>query len=202
MTKIILVRHGETDWNLTRRIQGGSSDTPLNDNGRQQAEKIAQRLRSEDIKAIYSSPLQRALYTASAIASHHGLEVSIEKSLREIEVGELEGVLVDKIGKFLDHMLAGDKDEVPRMPGGESLVELQERGWGTVQRLAEKHPEQVIVVVCHYFIILAVICAVLDLPLSRIRRFRVRPGSISAIFFENGLARLLLFDDVCHYGEV
>lgn len=200
MTRIILVRHGETDWNLTRRIQGGSSDTPLNVNGKQQAERIALRLRSEEIRSIYSSPLQRARHTAEAIASYHNLEVNVEPSLREIEVGEFEGVPVVQIGKYLDHILVGECQDgtLPKMPGGESLAEMQHRGWETIQRLAQKHPDEVVVVVCHYFIILAVICAVLDLPLSHIRRFRVSPGSISAIAFENGCFRLVLFNDVCH----
>ena len=199
MTKIILVRHGETDWNLARRIQGGSSDVPLNVNGKQQAERIALRLQSEKVVAVYSSPLQRALHTAQAIASYHNLEVNIEPSLREIEVGEFEGMPVVQIGKYLDQILTGNREgNLPKMPGGESLAELQERGWSTIQRLVGKHPDEVVAVVCHYFIILAIICAVLDLPLSHIRRFRVSPGSISSIIFENGLTRLLLFNDVCH----
>ena len=93
MVKVILVRHGETDWNRARRIQGGNSDTQLNQNGRQGAESLALRLKPEKIQAIYTSPLQRARETAQAIAQYHQLEVKIEPTLKEIEVGE-HGLLI------------------------------------------------------------------------------------------------------------
>ena len=92
MVKIILVRHGETEWNKVKRIQGSASDTPLNEIGKAQAERVALRLKNEKIQAIYSSPLQRALHTAQAIARYHQLEVNQTPSLKEINVGELEGV--------------------------------------------------------------------------------------------------------------
>ena len=92
MVQVILVRHGETDWNKSLRIQGGNSDTELNEKGQQQAEWLGLRLKQERIQAVYSSPLKRALDTAQAIAHHHQLEVQIEPALKELNVGELEGV--------------------------------------------------------------------------------------------------------------
>ncbi len=200
MVRIILIRHGETDWNQARRIQGGGSDTPLNERGRQQAESLALRLQPERVQAIYSSPLQRALDTAQAIARHHQLEVKIEPSLKEIEVGELEGVSVIDMGKRLDHLLtkASQGGALPKMPGGESLREVQQRAWGTIKRLANKHPDGALVVVSHYFAILTIICSALGLPLSQINRLRLGAGSISTIVFDEQVARLILFNDSCH----
>ena len=200
MVKIILVRHGETNWNQARRIQGGGSNTPLNQRGKNQAESIALKLKREKIQAIYSSPLQRALDTAQAIAHYHQLEVTIEPSLREIEVGQLEGVLVTEIGKRLDHFLItdGQSGELPKMPGGESLTEVQQRVWSTIQHLADRHTDGIIVVVTHYFAILAIICAALNLPLSQISRFRLEPGSISTITLDEQVTRLISFNDSCH----
>ena len=90
LVQVILVRHGETDWNKARRVQGGNSDTQLNQSGKEQAESLALRLKQEEVQAIYSSPLLRALDTAQAIARHHQVEVQIEPALKELNVGDLE----------------------------------------------------------------------------------------------------------------
>ena len=199
MVKIILVRHAETDWNQVRRIQGGGSNTPLNERGLRQAESLAQRLQTEGLQAIYSSPLERALVTARAIAGYHKLEVAVEPSLREIEAGELEGVTVAEIGKHFSQILTagGQGEPWPRIPGGESLPEVRERAWRTIQRLVTKHPEGMLAVVSHYFVILTIICSVLDLPLSHIGRFRLGTGSISVVEFSDQVARLLVFNESC-----
>ena len=204
MVKVILVRHGETDWNLSRRIQGGNSDTPLNQRGRHQAEGLALRLKQEKIQAIYSSPLQRARDTAQAIANYHELTVEIEPSLREIEVGELEGVSIAEVGKHLSELLVKHKqgEELPRIPGGESVVEVQQRVWSTIQRLVNKYHEGVVVVVAHYFTVLTAICAVLNLPLAEIDKLRLSSSGISIINFDGQTPRLMLFNDTCHLANI
>ena len=198
MLRVILVRHGETDWNQVRRVQGGSTDTPLNENGRQQAKRLALKLEREPIQAIYSSPLRRAWDTAQAVARHHQLEVGIEPSLKEIEVGHLEGISVAEMGKRLDQLLTIESQNAapPRMPGGESLTELQQRAWAAIQRLADKHREGVIAVVSHYFTILTIVCSVLNMPVSQIGRFRLGAGSTSAIVFDEQTTRLVLFNEM------
>ncbi len=200
MLKIILVRHGETDWNQERRIQGSGSDRPLSEKGKRQAESIGSRLEQERIQAIYSSPLQRALNTAQAIARHHQLEVQIEPSLNEIYAGELEGISLKKIGSFLSKLVSRERgyESIHRVYGGESLTEVQQRVWSTIQRLADKHGDGAIVVVSHYFVTLSIICSVLNLPLSEMGRLRVNTGSISTITFDERGTRLTLFNDNCH----
>jgi probable phosphoglycerate mutase len=194
--RVILVRHGETDWNKEKRIQGGSSDPLLNETGRQQAEGLARRLGQEPIEAIYSSPLKRSLDTATAIARRHQLEVVVEPSLREIEAGTLEGVLTGSLNKRLSQLLTADagSDALPKPPGGESLADVQRRAWSTIQRLSQKHPHR-LVVVSHYFVILSVICSVLGLPLSQLGRFRMENGSISIINLDGQVAWLELYND-------
>ncbi len=210
MVRLILVRHGETDWNRSRRVQGGGSDTNLNDTGKEQAEALASRLNPEAIHAIYSSPLQRALYTAQAIACHHQLEVQVEPALSELNVGELEGIQVELLGKRLDELVTVQGQDKTQGGvgeglwgriehiGGESLADLQQRAWGAIQRIVNRHPDGVIVVVSHYFAILTIICAVLDLPLSQIGRFRLGVSGVSTIVFDGSHARLTLFSDICH----
>ena len=203
MIKVILVRHGETDWNRLRRIQGGGSNTLLNERGRKQVEYLAQRLREEELQAVYSSPLERALVTARAIAAHHQLEVSIEPSLREIDAGELEGVPVTRMGKHLSQILtmSSQGEAFPRIPGGESLPDVQERAWDTIKRMVSKHPEGTLLVVSHYVVILTIICAALKLPLAQIGRFRLGTGSISAIEFGDELIRLITFNECYHQHD-
>ena len=206
----MLVRHGETDWNKSHRVQGGNSDTLLNETGKEQAERLALRLKQERIQAVYSSPLQRALDTAQVVACHHLLEVQIEPSLREINVGELEGVPVTLLSKRLDELLAmHSQGEIQpgvgeglwsklEHIGGESLDELQQRAWGAMQRIVNQYSEGVIVVVSQYFVVLAIICAVLNLPVSQIGRLRLGVGGISTIVFDGQVTRLTQFNDSCH----
>lgn len=213
MVRLILVRHGETDWNKARRVQGGNSDTLLNDAGKEQAEAVALRLKQERVQAVYSSPLQRALHTAEAIARYHHLEVKVEPALRELNVGGLEGVSVGLISKRLDELLTMPvRDEIhvetgegvwKRLQdiGGESLDDLQQRAWEAVQRIVNRHPESAVVLVSHYFVILGIICAVLNLPVSQIGRFRLAAGSISMVVFEERRIYLAGFSDICHLAN-
>ena len=200
MLRVILVRHGETDWNQERRVQGSGSDRQLTETGRQQAESIGLRLKQEGIQAIYSSPLQRALDTAQAIARHHQAEAQIEPSLNEIDAGELEGIPTKKIGSYLNQLLARERrdESVSKLYGGEMLTEVQQRAWSTIQRLVDKHRDGAIVVVSHYFVILSIICSVLGLPLSEMGRLKLEVGSISTIVFDERGAKLALFNDNCH----
>jgi len=197
VARIILIRHGKTDWNRELRIQGGSSDTPLNAEGRQQAENMALRLSQRSIKAIYSSPLKRALETAEIIARHCNIEMVVEKSLKEIEAGKLEGVTSAELGVRFSELLTQDGVSY-RVPGGESLTDLQQRSWGIMQQINHKHPDGELVVVSHYFAILTVICSALMLPLSHITGFRLSTGSISIINLDEKEARLELFNDTGH----
>ncbi len=202
MTRVFLVRHGETEWNTVRRIQGGSSDTPLNEKGRKQKENVGKRLKSETFSAIYASPLQRARETAEAINQYHNLPVTLVPDLREIEAGEMEGTYAAKIGKHLDEFLTKTEDsgELKRLPGGESMNDIQRRAWSAVKSIVRENDGTDVLVVSHYFAILSIICAATDMPLTNIFRFRVTPASISVITFDNGVSRLTLLNENCHNG--
>ncbi len=195
-----MVRHGETEWNKLHRIQGGASNIPLNETGRQQAEYLALRLRSESIQAIYSSPLSRSLDTAQAIAQYHQLEVLLEPDLLEFNLGELDGKRQNEVGKsFHEIVITSSQGEIfPRVPGGESLKEVQQRAWSTILRLVSCHPEGVLVVVSHLLTISTIIYSGLNLPLLETGRLRLDPASISILAFDEQIPRLLLLNDTCH----
>jgi broad specificity phosphatase PhoE len=205
--KLILVRHGETNWNEERRVQGGDSDIELNDTGLGQARKLAAFLENEPIAVILSSPLQRAIATAELIASYHKLPVEVDQGLRELKVGELEGMPVSNLRTTFSQFLMQwwQDGGATKLPNGESLVELQERAWKAVERLLERHktsPEHnegtTVVVVSHYFVTLAIILKALDLPLDYFTRFKLDPGGVSILEFRDYGVRLVTFNDTSY----
>ena len=142
MTTILLVRHGETDWNLARRIQG-HSDRPLNETGREQARELADALASEPIDAVYSSDLARAHETARIVAERRGLEVTAIPDLRERDFGTWEGLTGDEIFERFPGAKTGTWGD------GETREELAVRVLASLQRIAHTHPQGRVLVVSH-----------------------------------------------------
>ena len=205
--KLILVRHGETYWNDERRVQGGDSDIELNDTGLEQARNLAAFLENEPVIAIHSSPLQRAMATAEVIASNHQLPVEVDQGLRELKVGELEGMSVSNLSTTFSQFLMQwwQDGGTVKLPNGESLVELQQRAWKAVERLLERHKTNpghnegtTVVVVSHYFVTLAIILKALNLPLDYFTKFKVDLGGVSILEIQDYGTRLLTFNDTSY----
>jgi broad specificity phosphatase PhoE len=145
MTTILLARHGETDWNVDRRVQG-HSDTPLNDKGRGQARALAEELAGEPIDAVYSSDLLRAHETARIVAEQRGLDVTAIRDLREKNFGTWEGLTDVEINERFPQTL----DLSWRDWGdGETRQEMADRVLAALHRIAETHPGQRVLVVSH-----------------------------------------------------
>ena len=134
MTTLLLVRHGETDWNAEGRLQG-HTDRPLNDFGRRQAAALAERLADDDIDAVYASDLARARETAEILGNRLGLPVVTDPDLRERNWGNWEG------------LTGSERDRVEYV--GEEREAHGERVIRAVRRIAEQHPGERIVVVTH-----------------------------------------------------
>ncbi len=205
--KLILVRHGETSWNKERRVQGSDSDIELNDTGLEQARKVANFLKNEPINVIFSSPMQRARATAEAIASYHQVPVEFDQGLRELNVGELEGMsAVNLRTTFSQFLMQWWQDGgATKLPSGESLIELQQRAWKVIERLLERYKtspehntETTVVVVSHYFITLAIVIKALNLPLDFFPKFKLDPGGVSILEFRDYETRLLTFNDTSY----
>jgi len=160
-------------------------------------------LKDTKIDAIYSSPLKRAFDTAQAIASHHNLAVQTEPDLREMEVGELEGIPIAELGTTFGQFLLQWRQGqgVEKLPGGESVSDLADRVWTTIQPIIKKHERETVVVVSHFFTVVVTICKTLGWPLTTLERIRVQNGSISIIDLEDGQRRLLTLSDICHLKE-
>ena len=205
--KLILVRHGETSWNKERRVQGSDSDIELNDTGLEQARKVANFLKNEPINVIFSSPMQRARATAEAIASYHQVPVEFDQGLKELNVGELEGMSATNLRTTFSQFLMQwwQDGGATKLPSGESLIELQQRAWKVIERLLERYKtspehntETTVVVVSHYFITLAIIIKALNLPLDFFPKFKLDPGGVSILEFRDYGTRLLTFNDTSH----
>ncbi|HWC13537.1 MAG TPA: histidine phosphatase family protein [Actinomycetota bacterium] len=147
MAKIFLVRHGATLWNLEKRAQG-HADIDLNEEGHKQAASVASDLSRMDIDAVYASDLKRAVDTATPIAAAHGLEVVVDKDLREIDQGEWEGLTADEIRERWPDLWGPNRHYNAR-PGGESPQEVRARALEAVERAVRSHPDGRIVVVSH-----------------------------------------------------
>ncbi|MGH2778511.1 MAG: histidine phosphatase family protein [Actinomycetota bacterium] len=147
ITRIFLVRHGETEWNATRRAQG-QADIPLNDAGRSQASAAAAQLDGVELSAVYSSDLSRAVDTARPIAEARGLSVEIDPAFREIDQGEWEGLVTEEIHRRWPD-LWGPARHWSQRPGGESPEQVQKRALEGLARVVERHPRGQVAVVSH-----------------------------------------------------
>jgi broad specificity phosphatase PhoE len=147
VTKVLLVRHGATEWNHTKRAQG-HADIELDEEGRQQARHVANELAGYDIAAVYSSDLKRALDTAAPIAAAHRVGVTADPAFREIDQGEWEGLHVDEIRRRWPELWGPARHYCAR-PGGESPQEVRERALAGLARVAARHPGATVVVVSH-----------------------------------------------------
>src|SRR5262245_9677754 len=184
--EIVLVRHGATDWNLQGRCQG-STDRDLSEVGIRQAEQIATLFGEEEIHALYSSNLRRAVQTAERISRPRNLPIMIENGVRELDHGELEGLTFNEIknnyGEFLTRWRS-EPAEI-RVPGGERLADVAERAWNGLSQIVERHPKaQRSLVVSHNFPILGIICRFTNTPLNNYRTFHLDPCSVTKLSYD------------------
>jgi 2,3-bisphosphoglycerate-dependent phosphoglycerate mutase len=148
VTKILLARHGETDWNSERRWQG-HSDRRLNDVGRRQARELAETLRDRRIDAIYSSDLLRAVETAAIVGDHLGLPIEVDAGLREVDVGDWAGREVGEIESADPEAFRRWREGRKGWNGGESYEQMGKRVVAAVVRIAARHPAETILLVTH-----------------------------------------------------
>ncbi len=183
MTLLYLVRHGETDWNAERRIQG-SSDIPLNDTGRRQATDAGRLLAQRQWDGILASPLIRALDTARLISAEIGLgEPEIVPAFAERNYGEAEGLTGDEVDALYPNGAA--------VPGRETRSAVAERVMPALLSLAASRPGQALLVVSHG----GVIRAVLDTVAPGMKVERIPNGSVHSFRVEDGSLELIEFDD-------
>ena len=200
MSTIFLFRHGETD--MTHGRYCGSSDPPLNERGRQQAECIRDFLRSESIAAIYSSPLRRATQTAEPSARALGLEIIPVVALREADFGEWEGLTFEEARRrYPAQWCAREADPYSvAPPGGESYRDLLARIVPAFDDLLVRHGDATIAVFAHRSVNRLFMTRVFTMPVAHYRRIQCDPAALSIVRSHNGRVEILKINERCHLG--
>jgi probable phosphomutase (TIGR03848 family) len=193
-TQLLLIRHGLTDW-VGHRLPGWTPGVHLSEEGRQQAEALAQRLASLPIEAIYASPLERTVETAEAIAAPHGLSVQIRENLGELRIGEWTGQDIEDLAKKEEWLAIQFYPSGTDIPGGETMHEMQTRVVAELDAIRKAHPGATVAVVSHADVIKAAVAHYVGLHLDLFQRLVVYPASLTAFRFNKFGPRLVLFND-------
>ena len=174
MTTLLLIRHGQTDWNLEGKYTG-QADIPLNETGRAQAYEAAELLRQQPVDAIFSSDLMRALETAAIVAgkSECGVNIQTDPRLREIKQGVWEGMHFNEIKRrFSVEFAARERNPLEvAAPGGETVGEVQQRVLSAIREICAQYPSGVVVIVAHGLALAIVRCWLLQHPIKDVWSF-------------------------------
>jgi len=198
-SRLILVRHGMTHWNNERRYQG-HTDIELNDEGIAQAYAVQRRLAATKLEAVYSSDLSRAYKTAQIIAEPHRLPVKIAPGLREINFGVWEGLCYEDLLRDYPDLLQVwfNSPHQLKVPEGETFQEVRDRAVAEVQKITAEHPLGNVILVSHGGTIAALICGLLEQPLSQMWQYKQKNTAVNILRKEGQKYVLELFNDVSH----
>jgi len=199
MTRLILVRHGETEWNRVERFRG-RMDIELNERGRLQAQAVASRLSTWRIEAIYSSPLKRALQTAQPLARACGRETRHLEGIADIDYGAWAGHSPEEVAAQHSDLYQTwlEAPHLVQFPEGEGLEQVRSRAWMAVGQVCAAHGEETVVLVSHMVVNRALICAVLGLDNSSLWKIGQDNAAISIVDAQGDEYRLVLLNDTCH----
>jgi probable phosphoglycerate mutase len=199
VTRLLVLRHGQTDWNVDQRIQG-QLDIPLNQHGRWQAGQLALALADEEVHAVYSSDLQRAAETAALLARVGGLTVQTDTGLRERAFGTFEGASFREIEqRWPEDAQRWRRREPDFAPGGgETLRQFYARSVQSAQRLAARHPGQTVALVAHGGVLDCLYRAACRIELHAPRTWQVGNASINRLLHSDEGLALVGWNDSRH----
>ena len=203
-TRLFLVRHGATVLTAEDRF-AGATDVQLSDEGREQARRLAERLRAEKIGAVFASPLGRTMETARIVAEPHGLEVAPRDGLREISHGHWEQMTRREVEEqFPAEAAAWEGDPYTFAPaGGESGLAVTARSLPVLLEIVRGHPGEKVIVVSHKATIRLLLSSLLGFDPRRYRdNLDQSPAALNIVDFKDSVrARLTLFNDTSHYSS-
>lgn len=201
MVRIILVRHGETNWNLQGRYQG-QEDTRLSEKGFEQAGMLAQGLKNVHLDLCISSPLKRSFLTCKACADLHKLPVTADARLTEINHGTWEGQLAADIEAQYptEFKLWHTSPHLVQMPGGENLEGVRKRARAAFDEYAKKYDGKTILVAAHDAVNKAIICDLLGLDMSHFWHIKQDNCCINVLEYNGGAWRAVLLNSTTHLG--
>lgn len=183
---ILVIRHGETDWNRDRRVMG-SEPVELNAEGRDQCERAGSLLAAFGVTRIVTSPLVRAVETAEILARALSVDVTSDPDLEEVRFGRWQGLTYDEIRGEPEYRAFMVDPLANRTPGGETIRDVQQRGLAGLGRV---EPGENVLFVSHGDIIRTTLCHFLAIPVTEFRRVRIDNCGISAVSFRDGYAEV------------
>lgn len=202
-TKVLLIRHGETEWNVLGKFQGGK-DINLSENGFKQAEILSERYK-KSFDYIYASPLKRAFETAKILASSSGKEPLLANNLREISFGEWEGLTLKEIEENYSEefkIWKTDKIEAPIVGGDLSIKKASLRAANNIMEIVKAHKGSTIAIVAHGGIIKAGLIAILGWDMNMYHKMVLGNTSVSEIRFDENLNPMLItLNDTNHLAQ-
>ncbi|MEY2817741.1 MAG: hypothetical protein RL275_1204 [Chloroflexota bacterium] len=183
MTLLLLIRHGENDFVKTGKMAGRIPGVHLNERGQKQAQALGEALRDVQIKAIYSSPLDRAMETSAPIAETHKLTIQQEPDLMDTDIGKWQGKSWKLLALKKEWKIVQNAPSRFRFPEGESFPECQLRIVNVLERLIKKYnkPQDIVAVVFHADPIKLAVAHFLGMPLDHFQRLGCDTGSLTAI---------------------
>ncbi len=199
MSRLLMVRHGITEYNSTRRF-AGHTDVELSADGYRQAERLRERLASERIDTIYSSDLRRALVTAEVISSGHKADIVACPELREVNYGDAEGLTFQEISRLYPNVaeLIANFNPQLEFPCGESFEGFIERTSKFLDKLTEHTQSEALLIVAHSGPLRVLVCRLLGIDQGHWRQIRIDNASLSIIETYPQGAILNLLNDTSH----
>ncbi len=202
MTRFLFVRHGQSEWNAARRIQG-QIDIDLDEVGRQQVQRVVRRLAAEPITAIYSSPLLRAKATAEALARRVALPVQVDARLMEYDFGVMSGLTWNEVAENHPEVASRWLEDpwVVPVEGSEGRPNFATRVLAAIHDIGVTYPEQQVVVVAHGGTFGIYLTAMLGLDLARRHPFHFGNTSVSLIELRAGVFHIHYLNNLCHLSD-
>ncbi len=195
MTQLLLIRHGENNYTKAGKLAGWTPGVSLNEAGRRQAQALAERLKAAPIKALYSSPLERARETAAPLAAAKGLTVEILDGVGEVRYGAWQGKSLKQLARTKLWRTVQGLPAAMQFPGGETFRAVQTRAVEAVEGLVRRHPKALVAVVSHGDVIKLVVAHYLGLPLDLFQRLAVNTASVTALRLGHGQPVLVKLND-------
>jgi len=199
MTRIVIVRHGRTEWNRVERFRG-RADISLDDVGIKQAEAASGRIKEWPISTIYSSPLRRAITTAEIIATSLGLKVQEMSDIIDIDYGEWQGLTNEEViardGRLYTQWI--ENPDGVQFPGGEEFNDVRQRVSKAVNDLIQRHPKESVVLVSHKVICQILVLSLLGLDSSHFWQITQDVCAMNLFEVRGGIPSALFINDTCH----
>src|SRR5688572_16594234 len=192
MPLLLLIRHGENDFTKKHKLAGYTPNVHLNERGQSQARALADALKEVPIKAIYSSPLERAVETATPIAAARGLDVQVEAGLIETNVGKWQGRSLAALRLQKAWKVVQGAPSRAQFPEGETFYECQARIVTALDSISRKHkPQHIVACVFHADPIKLAVAHYIGLPLDHFQRLSCDTGSLTALYVSESGATLI-----------